>query len=140
MSLGSPETKQHEPPKRFVQVVSGSPGRIRTYNPPGISHMNGKLPAQMRVIPFHETYCKAATFTSDHWKSRKIIRNVLRNVLSRACCRAAPIPQNLPLPGFEGELSEIPIRAEGLSVTKSLAWRADNDNPMAPLFLKMAKQ
>ena len=33
-----------------------------------------------------------------------------------------------------------PIRAEGLSVTKSLAWKADNDNPMAPLFLKMAKQ
>ena len=102
--------------------------------------MNGKLPAQMRVIPFHETYCKAATFTSDHWKSRKIIRNALRNVLSRACCRAAPIPQNLPLPGFEGELSEIPIRAEGLSVTKSSAWRADNDNPMMSLFLEMAKQ
>jgi hypothetical protein len=35
---------------------------------------------------------------------------------------------------------EIPIRAEGLSVTKSLAWRADNDNPMVPLFLEIAKR
>ena len=50
------------------------------------------------------------------------------------------IPQGLPLPGFEGELVEIPIRAEGLSVTKSLAWRADNDNPMVPLFLEIAKR
>ena len=50
------------------------------------------------------------------------------------------IPQSLPLPGFEGELVEIPIRAEGLVVTKSLAWRTDNDNPLVPLFLEMAKR
>ena len=41
---------------------------------------------------------------------------------------------------LERELVKIPIRAEGLSVTKSLVWRADNDNPMVPLFLEMVKQ
>ena len=50
------------------------------------------------------------------------------------------IPQSLPLPGFEGELVEVPIREPGLVVTKSLAWRADNDNPLVPLFLEMAKR
>ena len=50
------------------------------------------------------------------------------------------IPQSLPLPGFEGELVEVPIRAKGLSVTKSLAWRVDNDNPLVPLFLEMARR
>lgn len=50
------------------------------------------------------------------------------------------IPQSLPLPGFEDELVEIPIRTKGLVVTKSLVWRADNDNPLVPLFLKMRKQ
>ena len=50
------------------------------------------------------------------------------------------IPQSLPLPGFEGELVEIPIRAEGLVVTKSLAWSSDNDNPLLPIFLEMAKR
>ena len=50
------------------------------------------------------------------------------------------IPQSLPLPGFEGELVEVPIRAEGLVVTKSLVWRSDNDNPLVPLFLEMAKR
>ena len=50
------------------------------------------------------------------------------------------IPQSLPLPGFEGELVEVPIRAEDLKVTKSLAWRTDNDNPLLPVFLEMAKR
>ena len=49
------------------------------------------------------------------------------------------IPQSLPLPGFEGELVEVPIRCEGLKVTKSLVWRSDNDNPLVPLFLEMRK-
>ena len=50
------------------------------------------------------------------------------------------IPQSLLLPGFEGELVKVPIRASGLVVTKSLAWRADNDSPLVPLFLEMRKQ
>ena len=50
------------------------------------------------------------------------------------------IPQSLPLPGFEGELVEVPIRAKGLTVTKSLAWRADNDNPLLPVFLEMVRR
>ncbi len=50
------------------------------------------------------------------------------------------IPQALDLPGFEGELARVPILEPGLSVAKSLAWRADNDNPLLPLFLEMAKR
>ena len=50
------------------------------------------------------------------------------------------IPQSLPLPGFEGELAKIPIHAEGLVVTKSLVWRDDNDSPLVPLFLEMARR
>lgn len=50
------------------------------------------------------------------------------------------IPQSLPLPGFEGELVEVPIRAKGLVVSKSLAWRSDNDNPLLPVFLEMARR
>ena len=50
------------------------------------------------------------------------------------------IPQSLPLPGFEGELVAVPIRAKGLVVSKSLAWRSDNDNPLLPIFLEMARR
>ena len=49
------------------------------------------------------------------------------------------IPDALTLPGFERELAMVPIQAEGLVVTKSLAWRADNDNPFVPVFLEMAR-
>ena len=50
------------------------------------------------------------------------------------------IPQSLQLPGFEGALAKIPIHAEGLVVTKSLVWRGDNDSPLVPLFLEMARR
>ena len=49
------------------------------------------------------------------------------------------VPRGLMPPGFESELVSVPVEADGLYVAKSLVWRADNDNPLVPLFLEMVE-
>ena len=49
------------------------------------------------------------------------------------------IPRTLPLPESEQDLVRVPIDAPDLTIVKSFAWRADNDNPFIPIFLDMAR-
>ena len=49
-------------------------------------------------------------------------------------------PRGFSLIGYEQVIEARPILEEGLVCAKSFAWRADNDNPVLPLFLEMLKR
>lgn len=128
--------------------------------PPSESHIQSALEHGMRdsfrveeVVAVlldvgHERYRGAeahlvrARVAPEHLDLSSLRRVVLVDGSHEAQARTLRLPHPAvpAVAGLRGELVEVPIRAEGIRVTKSLAWRADNDNPLIPLFLEMVKR